>query len=710
MRMLLLLLLLPFATYAQQTGAPPGTVQPQNTAYIQGTGLDAALRLYFGSSKYFGISTTYDAPVGDIYNRKSWSDLSDFVNTGGFTASNAKINIPVGEGGTLRYNYNTALDINVLRFVFRATNGVKSATPVKFGFSSQNGAAQISNYISFVETGANAGKIALYSSADAAVSYSSGGLPAYNAGDLIELTLEQTGGPAYTITAKNLTLGTTYSYIFNLDVGGTGQAFLHNTASPAIVGTGSTASYEISAIQYSSKNLKGGNWGLGDSITYGFNAGAINDAWARKAGLKIMAGVGDRSIDLVNRLPEILLVAPKVLYLAIGTNDPDINVWKSNYAVIVATCERAGIKVVKLTPYPNNSRDMAPYANYIIATYPDSYIDIYTPLKQSGGTGLNPAYVSGTDPVHFNQAGHALVANTILASPLYSVTTPYQKLSSNILLPSAGGSNAPVVAPGSDGQVVYNSNGSLAATEKMVYNPTNAQLGVKDGPSGAGGDSRVSGIFMRNGATQEQVDLDITGQGFSLKMIVDTGVTGLHQIKPFAIDKQGRINTPNNLGQPNTLRPTNLDAASYSGASLEWWLNHGLAFRNNNGVVTGYMDTQLGYFDYLNIFMQGKLVATREWVGQNYPSTVDVNNAFMNYYNKAYIDANYMKLDGAGNMNWITRTITTGGRLLILDDNGTQWWYSHIVNGTPTQDAATLVTDGAGNRTFTITATGAVIP
>lgn len=66
--------------------------------------------------------------------------------------------------------------------------------------------------------------------------------------------------------------------------------------------------------------------------------------------------------------------------------------------------------------------------------------------------------------------------------------------------------------------------------------------------------------------------------------------------------------------------------------------------------------------------------------------------------------------DGNKNSNWPSRTVTPGGHELILDDNGTQWWYRHIVNGSQIQDAATLTTDILGNRLFTVTATGAQIP
>jgi len=59
-RKLLLFLLLPFATYAQQTGSPATggyVVKPQNTAYIKGMGIEAQMRVYFGSNQYFDIPT-----------------------------------------------------------------------------------------------------------------------------------------------------------------------------------------------------------------------------------------------------------------------------------------------------------------------------------------------------------------------------------------------------------------------------------------------------------------------------------------------------------------------------------------------------------------------------------------------------------------------------------------------------------------------------
>lgn len=377
---------------------------------------------------------TKNAVIGNLYSKQSWTGLDDFVfgSTGAITAN--KIRIPNATTGYLKLKNATCLDKYVYSVTYKCYNSVKSTTNgLNIGFSSLNGTATISNFIYLVETGSNAGKIALYSSIDNITTFSTNALPAYTAGDLIKLTIENKTELNYTLTAQNVTAGTSITFNFGIGTSGVAsQAFLHNTAYPSIVYTNLLGAYEIQDITYNSGYAKGGKFVTGDSIVQGFNCETPGGRFATLIGAQNGGGSGDKSGDVILRVNEIInFVNPKTCYTCFGVNDSDFAAWKTNLQAEVTALQMYNIRVVVLTPIPNNSKDMTPYRDWIVANYA-LYVDLFTPMKASSGTGLNSIY--NTDGTHPNAAGHARMAELIKASPTWIDEAYYQTLGDNITL------------------------------------------------------------------------------------------------------------------------------------------------------------------------------------------------------------------------------------------------------------------------------------
>lgn len=159
--------------------------------------------------------------------------------------------------------------------------------------------------------------------------------------------------------------------------------------------------------------------GVGDSITQGYNAGSLAGRFPIIADIDINAGGGNTTQDVINNMSGILARNPQKVFLLIALNDDASGiadaVWQANYVTIVTTLEAAGITVVKLL-YAGWGAFGTTVNGYITATYPSSYIDTATLLETSPGV-INATYNAGDG--HPNAAGHALIASTIMASPLY---------------------------------------------------------------------------------------------------------------------------------------------------------------------------------------------------------------------------------------------------------------------------------------------------
>jgi hypothetical protein len=254
--------------------------------------------------------------LGTIYHKSAWMDLSDFTEIGKFYVADGKIISPPGNNGILKLNWFTGLEEYDLSVDYRSINGQKSTFGLPVGFTSVNSTStDIGHYAYFYESTRQILAHSLHTNAD---TVSERQLPAYSAGDRMRLLIA-CKQQSYKFTVFNLTQNTSAVFDFNVpyDLKAVNQYFIHNTAQVAIMGNNEGASYEITDINYSSKQKLGGALAVGTSLTVGFNSSTKNHLarWANLIGAQVNAGVGDKSAEVILRLPEIIRLKPKTVYL-----------------------------------------------------------------------------------------------------------------------------------------------------------------------------------------------------------------------------------------------------------------------------------------------------------------------------------------------------------------------------------------------------------
>ncbi len=163
----------------------------------------------------------------------------------------------------------------------------------------------------------------------------------------------------------------------------------------------------------------------GDSISYGAGSTALSKRYYTLLGINYtrscnLSGGGDETAQVLLAMPEMLALNANYYVLMIGGNDIQFGVatatWKANYNSIVSQIKAAGKTVIHCTPTPRNSFDMTPLRDHIYSVFPGDLIsDTYTALWSGSSYTMNAAYNSG-DGVHPNDAGHALMATTILTT------------------------------------------------------------------------------------------------------------------------------------------------------------------------------------------------------------------------------------------------------------------------------------------------------
>lgn len=152
---------------------------------------------------------------------------------------------------------------------------------------------------------------------------------------------------------------------------------------------------------------------IGDSNTYGLFATSNALRWAENAATAanktfiISAGIADRTAEVILKLPEIIALKPKNVFLSIGRNDVansvSIGTIQTNIDTIISTLEAAGI-VVKLGGVIASSVDVSAVQSHYNGKA-NQQVNFYTDSK-SAGTTLKAGY-NGGDNIHLNATGHA---------------------------------------------------------------------------------------------------------------------------------------------------------------------------------------------------------------------------------------------------------------------------------------------------------------
>lgn len=153
---------------------------------------------------------------------------------------------------------------------------------------------------------------------------------------------------------------------------------------------------------------------IGDSNMYGLFVGATFsnryiDQSLSGLSYTVLAGIGDKTADVLNRIDEVLaLCKPStIIYINIGSNDVGFSVaqatYEANYNSILSAL--SSYTVVLGTAIARSDQDLQTL-NTFISGKSGSYdiIDLFTTTK-TGAYQLNASYNSG-DNIHLNNSGH----------------------------------------------------------------------------------------------------------------------------------------------------------------------------------------------------------------------------------------------------------------------------------------------------------------
>lgn len=360
-----------------------------------------------GVKKYIDEKIKNQPNNGTLKNISNFK-VSDFTSTSSNAVNNGVLNL--SSAGITNFNYATLHEDAELSFIYKE-NQVSNTI---IGFKSQNPDNKYSFFARFNTSGANLGKIDLLSDNFTNIGQSSENNTNYAIGDILKISLFR-NKLKYSIQLFNLTKGWSIQYDFQC-VPNAG-AVAHNQSKPSIQITSGNINIYNFRFDSFSENV---DMVIGDSITMGSVSTSQNNRYAGliNGNVLVSGGGSDTTQSVINRLDEILLIKPNIVYSNIGGNDILVNVppatWQNNLKEIRNTLVNAGIQFVWLFTTP---RSGANQINNFIKSEPafatDLKIDINTPLRSGTNSEvMNPMYLS-LDDIHPNDLGHAKIAETI---------------------------------------------------------------------------------------------------------------------------------------------------------------------------------------------------------------------------------------------------------------------------------------------------------
>lgn len=382
------------------------------------------------------LSDTFSTYYGTIYNKSTFTsgDLSsDFVNNGSTNIiSSNKIQFSGGNNGytqSLGLTQKRNTERWIVSGIFQVPSVVNS-TSYGFGIGFRSVTVlNPSNVIAKFNTITGSGTIDMYMGANSNVGTSS---PlTFSANDLIRLSLER-DGEIFIARAVNITTGgTEVNLFFRATANG---ILMPNSGRPSIFSFGGT--FNVSSFKYELREPKNSQLVLiGDSKMQGYYVSRFDNRLGtllqkRILSTTISSGSSETTLEVLDRIQEIVDIAPKQVILGIGSNDVRTSVssavYLARYDAIVAALVSAGTEVIHMMPMYEPIINQTPLANHIISTYPGKYID--TSELQTNYT--NYLY---SDLIHPNDKGNLYLEKLILESGLIKQLKPSHKVPDNIV-------------------------------------------------------------------------------------------------------------------------------------------------------------------------------------------------------------------------------------------------------------------------------------
>lgn len=357
-------------------------------------------------------------PIGEIYNKDTWADLTEFNNNGATAAvSSGDIQFSGGDG-----TFTQSLDL--LQYTglekWKITSRVKIVSAITsstfgfgFGIRSANSSSFINAVARFVTTTgiANDRKVLIHAGTENTLVASSAQMAAISQNDVIEIIVEL-GVGTISISAQNITAGsaavsTSYDYITD----GSSHA-MANAGRFGIFSFGGT--FDIQSLLIESSDYQRPDYMfVGDSKTRGYRTSDIDNRFAtlftaNRPSTSVNAGGSDRIAEVTLKLDEIIELNPRTVILSIGSNDKRAGTAEAtitaNYDTLVAALVAEGIRVIHLGPLRETSIDVEFLYTHITSTY-------------AAGNIIDPGEPTlNVDGVHPDDTGHEEIYQAIITS------------------------------------------------------------------------------------------------------------------------------------------------------------------------------------------------------------------------------------------------------------------------------------------------------
>jgi hypothetical protein len=405
------------------------------SAAVSGTDLKTVNSISLLGSGNINASAAFEK-YGDIYNKNSWTDLTDFTSNAatvsvvsnklsfsGGTAQNSVAGVNSQLPSFLRLNKYTGLDRWTMAVKVKV-NQVPSTTSYGFsvgvigdtslGNSSESSAL---GFFNMTSTGTLTGKASLILGTQNNLIASSNTIITFSQNDVIELIVERELSNIR-VSARNITTNsgiTTATFNYNTNFAdGTTNPFLPNSGTFVIGQHG--GSFIVDDIKVKSSAVKRANLMLITDSKGCYNAPvdlAFPQLLERKyEGVVWNGGPIDITQGVINKLPEIIALNPKQVVLAIGRNDVMTGIatgtWQANLVTIDNALTTAGIAVYWTNGIKETSTTQTSLRDYINTQFSGRVINTYD--------ATNYASCLSADAIHPSIIGHQQVADVIIAS------------------------------------------------------------------------------------------------------------------------------------------------------------------------------------------------------------------------------------------------------------------------------------------------------
>lgn len=382
--------------------------------------------------KYLPVSSHYLPPpgiFGEIYNKNTWSNTTDFITNANSTATLSGGYINISCSNAYDWNntiyitgYQTKLEKWKLKARFKIIAWAPNSYGIGFGLKSAN--AYIKNdVLGFIQT-ANTGTGGLYIVRSDQQVLNTGSAPLGVAlNDVIDVEAGLYDS-LFTFSAHNVTSGNSATVSYTFAPNGTTPP-IPNTSHFTLLELGGT--HQVQYLEISSIETTGANIAtIGDSKTAGYFANTFAGRYGAQLNRNypaaiLNAGGADRIVNVLDRQEELVRLNANKYLLNIGSNDlrfgGTLTDLQANYDSLVRILQNTGAQVYHIVlpeDYTKaNAVNMLAFKNWVAASYPANYINAWDSLV--AGTILNGIYDTG-DGIHLNQQANDKVYEAIIAS------------------------------------------------------------------------------------------------------------------------------------------------------------------------------------------------------------------------------------------------------------------------------------------------------